>query len=378
MTGPASADLIIRCCMAGWLDEEQAASKLDLDIAEFDVLMQDHGLADKAMMPFAIDSEHVVSFADVGRQDFSLPRFDDTIDGLRELSLGSKPLCFPLAISNPPDFLKPSHVDLPQGLIFHVGRCGSTLLSVLLGELLDCTTLKEPEVVNHLLARRSPDAAADGVSDEMLLRLMQSFAAGVRRAGGIQRRDCLIKMTSWNLIAIGDLLDRVVGLRAVMLVRDPISTVASMVANPPGWYYSSQHSPSSSVETMVRIFVAEWASIVRAALRLKSPPLIIDYDGLMRDPFHTVCAIADHFRMPVPDTRQALAAAAPILGRYVKSGGYEHYDPGGQHKRSDLSDAHKALVHDLAGEVWREVRELAGLGMLPISHLRQGQMTAGS
>ena len=357
VSGMYSIDTVIRCYLAGWLGEETAASELKIGIADFRAILQDHGLANAVMMPFSIDPALSIAFVDVGSRNFNSPRFDDVIDNLRETP-ESRPLCFPLHLSEHPDGLKPAASGLPQGLIFHVGRCGSTLLCRLLDELLQCTTIREPEVVNRLLAERMNQLCGDTDCEHALLRLLQSFAFGARRASGGQTRGCLVKMTSWNLVAMRDLLDRLDDIPTVFLVRDPIGTAASMIANPPGWYLAGRPDSTPQHDEMSRHFATEWVGVADAALRLKTPPLIVDYDALITDPWDVVCAISDHCRLTVSDATGGPLAARAILDRYAKSTEYERYDPEGRHKRNELSDADKVLVSELTSEVWHKVRAL--------------------
>ncbi len=321
-------------------------------------MLKDFGLADAAMMPCSIDHEQAITFADLGRQDFALPRYDDIVDAIRELPDRTKPRCFSLKFSEDPGALHPPSV-LPDGLIFHVGRCGSTLLCRLLDQLLGCMTIKEPEVLNRLLVQSMDPQGRFGRGDfeHYFLFILQSFAFAARRVRSSQG-GCLVKLSSWNLLTLGDFMGKLDGVPKILLVRDPLATVASMVANPPDWYVSSRDGQKPVPADMVRLFATEWVEIVDAALRLRSPPLIIDYHSLVDDPWGTVCAIADHCSLLAAHSPPTAATIKNALQAYSKSREYERYDPEGRHRRQRLSSTQAAAVLEKTSEAWARVNEL--------------------
>jgi hypothetical protein len=118
----------------------------------------------------------------------------------------------------------------PSGFIFHMSRCGSTLVTRLLQQLSGCVVVSEPGTVNDLLL------ADPGLFDEetqvRLLRLLVR-ALGRRRFGDDSH--FVMKLSSWNVCKL-DLFRRAFPATPfVWLQRNPAEVIASLVAHGPGW-----------------------------------------------------------------------------------------------------------------------------------------------
>jgi hypothetical protein len=107
----------------------------------------------------------------------------------------------------------------PAGFIFHLSRCGSTLLSGCLAELDDTSVLSEPPLLTALLL----DATlAEDQKHAALRRLVR--AQGAPHAG---RRRIVVKWNAWDLFH-GPLIDAAFpGVPQVLLFRDPEEILAS-------------------------------------------------------------------------------------------------------------------------------------------------------
>lgn len=114
----------------------------------------------------------------------------------------------------------------PAGLIFHVARCGSTLISQLLKQHGDCVVYAEPLPFNELLLppQRWPRALLVGA----LRSLGEAFA---RHAG----RPYVIKFSSWNTFFCDLLAEAFPDTPWVLSLRDPVEVCVSLVRRPPGW-----------------------------------------------------------------------------------------------------------------------------------------------
>ena len=118
----------------------------------------------------------------------------------------------------------------PSALIFHLSRCGSTLVSRLLAALPGTLVVAEPRPLNSLLM--ADPAALDEAEQAKLLRLLVR-ALGRRRFG--DERRYVLKLSSWNVTRL-DLFRRAFpGVPLIWLQRAPEQVVASIAADPPGW-----------------------------------------------------------------------------------------------------------------------------------------------
>ncbi len=118
----------------------------------------------------------------------------------------------------------------PAGLIFHLSRCGSTLVSRLLGTLPGVVVVSEPSPLNALLGL-DPDRV-DGATLVRLVRLLVR-ALGRRRHGDEQH--LVLKCTSWNIRRREILAAAFPETPWVWVQREPAHVAASLLATPPGW-----------------------------------------------------------------------------------------------------------------------------------------------
>lgn len=168
-----------------------------------------------------------VDWADLSTDRFVEPFFDQTI-----ARWASGPHAKPLVRTGLDAFLaldsEPS-LD-PAGLIFHLSRCGSTLVSRLLGTLPGVVVIAEPSPLNALLGL-DPDRV-DGATLVRLVRLLVR-ALGRRRHG--DERQLVLKCTSWNIRRQEILAAAFPETPWVWVQRDPLDVMASLLAKPPGW-----------------------------------------------------------------------------------------------------------------------------------------------
>lgn len=118
----------------------------------------------------------------------------------------------------------------PAGIIFHLSRCGSTLVSRLLGTLPGVVVLNEPAPLNHLLGLGTQ--RLDGPELVAAVRVLV-------RALGRQRHDderrLVLKCSSWNIRSRGILAAAFADTPWLWVQRDPARVLASLLARPPGW-----------------------------------------------------------------------------------------------------------------------------------------------
>ena len=146
---------------------------------------------------------------------FSMPFFADTLQQQtpvqRQVCLTPLPHSARLALQ-----LQQLPVLTPSAFIFHISRCGSTLLTQLLSTLPQCIVMSEPPVIDAIL-RASPQP------DVVLLRQM-ILALGQRRFG---ESHYVIKLDSWHLPHLSLLRSIFPDTPCWFLYRDPQAVLAS-------------------------------------------------------------------------------------------------------------------------------------------------------
>jgi len=168
-----------------------------------------------------------VDWADLSTERFAEPFFDQTLarwaSGPRAKPLVRTGLDALLALDSEPSLG-------PAGMIFHLSRCGSTLVSRLLGTLPGVVVIAEPSPLNALLGL-DPDRV-DGATLVRLVRLLVR-ALGRRRHG--DERHLVLKCTSWNIRRREILAAAFPDTPWVWVQRDPAQVLSSLMASPPGW-----------------------------------------------------------------------------------------------------------------------------------------------
>ncbi|WP_215408747.1 hypothetical protein [Janthinobacterium sp. JC611] len=110
----------------------------------------------------------------------------------------------------------------PDAFIFHVSRCGSTLLCQLLASLPQCIVMSEPPVVDSLL--RLHHDCGDAAASVALLR-QAILALGQRRTG--EETHFFIKFDCWHIHSLDLLRQAFPGTPCLFLYREPQAVLAS-------------------------------------------------------------------------------------------------------------------------------------------------------
>ncbi|MGC2795548.1 MAG: hypothetical protein WA290_03280, partial [Mycobacterium sp.] len=164
----------------------------------------------------------VVDWADLSEERFVAPFFDQTV-----ARWASAPRARPLvrtglealvALDNEPSLE-------PAGMIFHLSRCGSTLVSRLLGTLPGAVVLAEPSPLNALLGLNP-----GRVEEATLVRLVRLLVRALGRCRHGDERHLVLKCTSWNIRRREILAAAFPETPWVWVQRDPAHVLASLLA----------------------------------------------------------------------------------------------------------------------------------------------------
>lgn len=114
--------------------------------------------------------------------------------------------------------------DQPDVLIFHISRCGSTLMAQMFGALDGTRVLAEPPVLDAAI-----QLYLRGLADPWLVQGMAG-ALGRSPAGPLCRR--VIKFDSWHSLALARIADLFPEARTIIVFRDPIEVLVSHRTSP--------------------------------------------------------------------------------------------------------------------------------------------------
>jgi hypothetical protein len=168
-----------------------------------------------------------VDWADLSAERFNEPFFDQTVARWAS-GPGARPLVRTglealIALDSEPSLE-------PAGMIFHLSRCGSTLVSRLLGTLPGVVVLAEPAPLNALLG-----LDPDRVDEAALVRLVRLLVRALGRCRHGDERQLVLKCTSWNIRRRAVLAAAFPETPWIWVQRDPARVLASLLAEPPGW-----------------------------------------------------------------------------------------------------------------------------------------------
>jgi hypothetical protein len=365
------------------ITEAEAAEALGVSVCEIQRLMRVIGAAAAVPVPVAVDlPRQRVEFLDLVGADWSQPFFDDTVetgrrlrahdsedDSQPEASLG--PLNFELGLD---DLRRATarYPDVPNGFIFHSGRCGSTLLSNLLSAAGPNVVIKEPSIVTTLVARRlaALDPSEHCLLDDLLrpvIRHLLYSAAAAYAAGDGQR---YLKFAAWETRHAADLLRMFPSTPAVFVFRDPVETVTSLVARRPGWFDeliarprsvqvrffpSLKIVPEDAPLPPLVLFSHAWRSIASDVLALESDRLLLlNYHELIDDPVSSLSDVLAHLGQV--SIRQRVDKALSAMQWYSKDPtAATRFDPGGRHARSSLLAKQTAVVRAITAHCWDDL-----------------------
>ena len=210
---------------------------------------------------------------------------------------------------SPEDLGRASPASAPTGLIFHVARCGSTLVSQLLKQQGGLVVYAEPPPVNEILRPPQPWPRSDLIG--ALRSLGDAFA---RHARG----PYVLKCTSWNTLYCDILLEAFPATPWVLCLREPLEVCVSLLQRPPGWLLGPDEMSrrfaaivdpegcSASREDLVaRAYAAFCEAIARLDLRHGQ---LVEYPDL---PAAVWESVAPRFSMSVSSVaRERMAQAA--------------------------------------------------------------------
>lgn len=202
----------------------------------------------------------------------------------------------------------------PTGFVFHVSRCGSTLLAHLLRQIPDALVLSEPGPVDALIRANAAAPRIGRARRVYLLRAMVS-ALGQRRSSGQGR--LFIKFDAWNLLHLDLIREAFPETPWVLLYRDPLEVLVSAVAQrgvhtqphmmPPGLFgLEAEAGQAPAEQYCARVL----AALYRAGLEGHDPArsILLNYAEL---PEAASARVLPHFGVePDPETLSHLRGTA--------------------------------------------------------------------
>jgi hypothetical protein len=220
-----------------------------------------------------------IDWCDLRGARFAEPFLDQTVERLvaEGRALARTDLDALLALDSAPSLE-------PDGIVLHLSRCGSTLVSRLLATVPGVLVVAEPAPLNTLL--QADPARIDRAARIRVLRLLARALGRIRF--GDERR-YVLKLSSWNVRRADLLLQAFPAAKFAWVQREPAEVMASLLAEPPGWL--ALHARPRVAEHLFGIPPDETAALDRVAFAARAlgamlaaaadlPGPVVDYRDL--------------------------------------------------------------------------------------------------
>ena len=162
-----------------------------------------------------------VDWCYMGVDRFTAPFFSDTIQ--RRLS---NPFSLLFRHQTPIEFLGElcltAEVVPPTGFIFHMSRCGSTLVSQMLAALPTSIVISEAPPIDAVIETRLASTA-----DRQRPEWLKWMIGALGRRRNAAERDLFIKFDSWNLLELDFIRSVYPTVPWIFLYRDPVEVIVS-------------------------------------------------------------------------------------------------------------------------------------------------------
>ena len=247
----------------------------------------------------------------------------------------------------------------PAGIIFHVARCGSTLIAQLLKQHQDCVVYAEPLPINELLL---PPYTCP--RHELVAALRSLGAAFAQHAG----KPYVLKLSSWNTLFCDLVAEAFPDTPWILSLRDPVEVGVSLLAQPPGWMQGAT-GPGAELRRRVdpeaasrspEDFVARlYGAFCEAACRLDpNRGKLVRYEAL---PAAVWEAVAPHFSLRVEEDIRALMTQAARVNSKAPVGQAEQYSSDTEQKQAAAPAALRQAIETLAAPSLRRLEQLHAL-----------------
>jgi len=253
------------------------------------------------------DGEPFIDWCHMAGIDFSDPFLDETVQ--RALRHPFRLLFRHRTPLRELEALIAENPGLPTvGIILHVSRCGSTLLTQALGALPEILALAEPAVLGSVLFADAAETTRARWFGQLLAALARSRQPSQRRV--------VVKLDAWAVLALPIVRAACPGAPVVFINRDPVEVLVSHQRHRgfhmiPGTLDAARLGlePGERVPTDLEEYGAFVLGrlLAAAAEHLERNDLVIDHAQL---PAAIADDVAPHFGLALDNERRRLIAAA--------------------------------------------------------------------
>ena len=132
-----------------------------------------------------------------------------------------------------------------KGIIFHVSRCGSTLLSNCIRQGTDSVVLSEFQLISYFFNSVGFLLRGKNECDSVKSSILKGILSWLCK---ITSKDIVIKTNSWNIMQSEFLLEAANFPKSLFIYRNPIEVIASQLENPAPWVNNYFYKKKSVVD----------------------------------------------------------------------------------------------------------------------------------
>jgi len=206
----------------------------------------------------------LVDWCWVGTRRFSEPFFDHTIDACQRL-----PFSILFRPQTPFEMLRERHAIQPglepDGFIFHMSRCGSTLASQMLAALPRNVVISEAGSIHSVLRAKFREPSLTDEERADWLRWIVS-ALGQRRAG--DEKHLFIKFDSWSVMDFPLIRRAYPAVPWIFLYRNPAEVLVSQLGRRGAHMVPGAIDPELFGMKLDEVFEMAPAKVLHGAVRL--------------------------------------------------------------------------------------------------------------
>jgi hypothetical protein len=190
------------------------------------------------MYAYFAGGQLMLDWCRTGRRRFTASFFGDTID---EVMWDPAALLFrhQTSIDEGRKWMRQRRGLPPTGFVFHVSRCGSTLVSQMLAALPENRVLSEPTAINAVIRAALTDA---GIPRATLVEWLRTLV-GLLGSPLEGESRYFIKLDCWHVLALPLIAEAFPGTPWIFLYRDPAEVLVSQAGKPGAWTLASALAP---------------------------------------------------------------------------------------------------------------------------------------
>ncbi|HZS47993.1 MAG TPA: sulfotransferase [Blastocatellia bacterium] len=171
---------------------------------------------------------------------FTLPFFKDTVESLLQRPFNVL-FRHQTSIEQLTEFCETYPGLRPTGFIFHMSRCGSTLISQMLATSSQNVVISEPEIVDAVF---SSNASSRKFSNEQRVELLRCLIGALGQKRFSEEHRYFVKFDNWAVLDLPLIKQAFPDVPRIFLYRDPVPVMVSNLNEIAGKFLPSAVDPA--------------------------------------------------------------------------------------------------------------------------------------